>query len=182
GSDVRLIECGTPFAPPKLCCFSQQERRRAPMTRAFSPTTPISTCCPRRSSAARSAWPRADVHFVVAADNRHLIAALQLGHGALRHQQRPRRGANGESDPGILTRTQRVIGIGKQGRNADRAGARVPQETSRCADMQSWHSSGFLPDNLQLGAYGAARERMHATAPPATTGAPIANTRRRPIS
>ena len=52
----------------------------------------------------------------------------------------------------------------------------------RCADMQSWHSSGFLPDNLQLGAYGAARERMHATAPPATTRAPIANTRRRPIS
>src|SRR5258708_5542170 len=79
---------------------------------------------PWRADAVRGLY-LANVPFVVVAHDGHLIAALQLGDRALRNEQCAWNRAHGETDSGVLPRTQRVVGIGKQASNADRTGTDV---------------------------------------------------------
>ena len=58
-------------------------------------------------------------------DDANLKRALQLAHGALRHEQRVRPHVGFRADAAVLARAKRAVGIGKRGADADRPGLRV---------------------------------------------------------
>src|SRR5262245_44061959 len=68
---------------------------------------------------------RADRDEVVVADDRDLIVALQLRHGALRDQQRVRHRRGGESDAAVAAGAEDVVWIREDAGDADRSGARA---------------------------------------------------------
>src|SRR6267142_1054629 len=68
---------------------------------------------------------RAYADFMIAADNRHLIASLHLRNGALRYQQRSVFYFGFDTHTSILARTQNAARIGKSGNDANRARARI---------------------------------------------------------
>src|SRR5205085_3628505 len=67
----------------------------------------------------------ADADFVVRADDGNAVAALQLGDGALRHQQRALPRAGDGADAPVFAGAQRVARIREEAGQLDRAGLRV---------------------------------------------------------
>src|SRR5262249_28204414 len=65
---------------------------------------------------------RAHVYFIVGPDHRDLRAALQLLDRLLRHKHRPLPGLGRDSDLGVLTGAENVLGIGEQALHGDGAG------------------------------------------------------------
>ena len=68
---------------------------------------------------------RTDRHLVVAAHDRHLIAALQLGDRALRNQHGAGRRPCGEADASVSAGAKQIVGIGKDTGDADSPGRRI---------------------------------------------------------
>ncbi len=64
-------------------------------------------------------------HGIRFVQDRHLIAALQLGHGPLRHEQGVRDRMRLGTHPRILARAQQVIGVGKKADDLQRAGVGI---------------------------------------------------------
>src|SRR5258708_2221152 len=77
---------------------------------------------PHRSDR-RAGLHGAHANFVIAADNRHLIASLRLCNGALRQQQSVFFHVGLDAHTSILAGTQNVAGIGKRSNDSNRARA-----------------------------------------------------------
>src|SRR6266478_3731617 len=66
-------------------------------------------------------FDRADAHFVLAVHRRHLVAALQLRHRTLRHQQRVFLDADSRPNSAVAAGAQNISRIRKQRSDANRA-------------------------------------------------------------
>ena len=91
------------------------------------------------------------------------IGALQLGHGALRNQQRAHVGSGRRADPAILSRAQHVSGIGKQSRDPNRAGCLIhlairEVELPVVRIDRAVRQNQFQPQSFRLRVQGGLRE------------------------
>src|SRR5271169_3851609 len=68
---------------------------------------------------------RSNFNFVIGANDRDLVAPLQLRHGPLWNQQRPRLGPDYRADFGIAAGSQNIVWIGKEPGDSNGSGGLV---------------------------------------------------------
>src|SRR5216684_7819601 len=87
-------------------------------------------------------FDRTNAHFVLAVHNRHLIAALQLRHRALRDKQRVFLDPDGRADFAVAAGAQNISRIRKQRSNPNRARALIHLAVRKVECALMWIGGG----------------------------------------